>query len=162
MESNLSNFLKLCYSVDHITLLTISTAPSLVVSCADPGIFVRGGPTPIKRNWGERGYPPPPPKKKKTTTGNYRSDSETPLESWRFAGEPATAHIDCWLDSFVFFRGFGPVLLGSPINFVIFQGGGGGRGSDTLSTPRVEISMCKIFFHCVLKLPVTFFLFSNG
>ena len=35
------------------------------------------------------------------------------------------AHIECWLGSFVIIRGSIPVLLGNPINFVIFKGEGG-------------------------------------
>ena len=33
--------------------------------------------------------------------------------------------IECWLGSFVIFRGSGPVLLGNPINLWFFRGGGG-------------------------------------
>ena len=32
------------------------------------------------------------------------------------AGGSILAHIDSWFGSFVIFRGFGPVLLGNPIN----------------------------------------------
>ena len=43
--------------------------------------------------------------------GLHRPASETPFK-WRLAGGPMIAqHIDCWLGSFVIFRGSGPVLL---------------------------------------------------
>ena len=47
--------------------------------------------------------------------GNNWTASETPLK-WRFAGGPIMTHIECWLGSFVIFRGSGSVLLGNPIN----------------------------------------------
>ena len=57
---------------------------------------------------GERLQKPP-------KAGNYRPASETPLK-WHFAGEPIMAHIECWLGSFVFFTGSGPILQGNSLD----------------------------------------------
>ena len=45
-------------------------------------------------------------------------------------------NIECWLGSFVIFRGSGPVFLRNPIFFVIFSGGGGGGGGGHLVPPH--------------------------
>ena len=55
---------------------------------------------------------------------HHRHISETPLK-WRFAGV-SMATIECWLGSFVIFRGSG-LIARKPYIFVIFQGGGGVR-----------------------------------
>ena len=52
---------------------------------------------------------------KPSKAGNYRPASDTPLK-WGFPGGPIMAHIECWLGSFVIFRGSRLVLLGNPIN----------------------------------------------
>ena len=52
---------------------------------------------------------------------HHRPISETPLK-WRFAGV-SWPTIECWLGSFVIFRGSGSILLGT-LYFVIFQGSG--------------------------------------
>ena len=89
--------------------IAIVKGPSFGPSpCADPESFVREGPTLIFF-WGERGS------KNHQKVGNYRPASKVPLK-WRFAGGPIMAHIECWLGSFVIYKGSGPVLLGNPIN----------------------------------------------
>ena len=45
-------------------------------------------------------------------TGNYWAASE----KWHFAEGSIMAHIECWLGSFVIFRGSRPVLHGNSIN----------------------------------------------
>ena len=81
------------------------------LSCADPEIFVRGGPT-LKSffSWGEGG-----------SKNHYKRAT---------IGQPVKPHktyrwwpnIECWLGSFVIFRGSRPVLLRNPI-FCDFSGG---------------------------------------
>ena len=47
--------------------------------------------------------------------GNYRPASEMQLKCC-FAGGPIMVHIECWLGSYVIFKGSGPVFLGNPMN----------------------------------------------
>ena len=84
--------------------------------CADPESFVRGGPT-------------------LTSVLEGRDDPSEFNYKRAIIGPPAKRHlygvslacrkwpkIECWLGSFVFFRGSGPVLLRNPI-FCDFPGG---------------------------------------
>ena len=85
--------------------------------CADPKSFVRGCPTLIIFFSVERGSK----NHQKQTIIGLPAKHETPLK-WCFAGGPIMAHIECWLRSFVIFRGSGPVL-GKPTNLRFFRGG---------------------------------------
>ena len=88
-----------------------------------------------------RGMLQKPPK-----AGNYRPASETPLK-WRLAGGPIMAHIECWLGSFVIFRGSGPVLIGNPMNLWFFRGGGGGGGGGGRPPFKSDEIASILFIH---------------
>ena len=71
--------------------------------------------------------------------GNYWPASET-LFKWRLACGRIMAHIECYLGSFVIFRGSRTSIIKKPYKFVIFQRGGGVR------TPSGSVHRCNVSF----------------
>ena len=57
-------------------------------------------------------------------------------------------NIECWLGSFVIFRGSGPVLLRNPIVLWFFSGGNGGR-NPLFPTPSLDPRMNEVILRFV-------------
>ena len=107
-------------------------------SCADPESFVRGGPTLKTFFRGERGS--------KLNKYHYKRAIIDPRAKRHLNGVSLACrwwpNIECWLGSYVIFRGSRPVLLRNPIFLWIFRGG----GPDTLSPPMDPHLIDPVFY----------------